>query len=486
MTDSLNLEKLRPCGRLETFSTARHNLSFYRNVGFTATYTSSDTPQSPLGNNIFAALRHVIAKYPNLSAITLNEEQSFPNVYFARLTEIDLRTCVEICERRTPFPKDGEADEELDEALAQQHSRDFKEGLGSKPFWRLLVQTSPNQATQFSASWMWHHALADGGSALLFHESFLAGLNASGPDSDAGPIVPTPIATLLQPLEELHPMSMSWPFFLQAILGAMLPSIFAKRPAKLWAGNPVPEDTTTLPTPRYRTLIFSKETTLKLAQASRAERASMTATLQCLLAASLFANLPATEYDKISIFGPISMKRFLDVKETQMTNAIATYDYMHRRPSSRPTNSISSSPSPSHILQNFSWDEARAVKFKIQAEIAKEGRDNPNALLKYVSDMPGFFLEKLGKPRSPSAEVSSLGVWRDKQGGGKWEVGRMVFSQFPDLTAGAFAMNVVTGGDGNAVINFCWGEWAVGEGMMRKVIEGVGDGVEGLIDGYEA
>jgi hypothetical protein len=473
MTDPTKLDKLRPCGRLETFSTARHHLGFYKNVGFTAEYTTFEASEASLGDQVYSALRHVINEHPNLSVIPLNEEQSYPNVYFARLPEIDLRTCVELRERKTSFPKDGETDKELDELLAEQHSRDFKEGLelGSKPFWRLIILSSPGKTTRFTATWMWHHALADGASALLFHESFLTGLNSTDTASDTGPIVKPPTATLLSPLEDLHPMPISWSYFLSAILSSLLPSIFAKRPAKLWTGNPVPSSITTIPRPQYRTLVLSAETTKRLAQTSREEKTSVTATLQCLLAASLFAALPAEHYEKLKIEGPISMKRWLDVREKDMTIAITVYSYLHSRPAT----------STLDVLGHFSWDEARAVKCTIMAEVAKEGCDSPIALLKYVSDMPQYFKEKLGKERDPTTEISNVGVWQGKQEpGDKWRVGRMVFSQCPNLVRGAFAVSAVTGGDGNAVLNFCWCEGAVEEEFIAKVIEGVRNGIEGL------
>jgi hypothetical protein len=480
MTDPTKLEKLRPCGRLETYSTARHHLGIYKNVGFTAEYIKSGTLEASLKNQVYTALRRVIAEHPSLSAIPLNEDQSYPNVCFARLPEIDLRTCVEIRERNTPFAGDGETDEELDELLSEQHSRDFKGELGSKPFWRLIVLSSSSDATRLTATWMWHHALADGASALLFHESFLPGLNSIDSTGGTGPMVKSPTTALLPPLEDLHPMPISWSYFLGAVVSSLLPSIFPKRPLRLWAGNTVPTDTTTILRPCYRTLIFSADTTTKLAQVSRQEKVSVTATLQCLLAASLFACLPAEQYEKLRIEGPISMKRWLDVEEKQMTNAITGYSFLHSRP-------VPSSSAINGVLENFSWDEARQVKFTIMAEVAKEGRDSPIALLKYVSDMPQYLQEKLGKERDPTTEISNVGVWQRKHvGGEKWKVGRMVFSQCPNLVTGAFAVSVVTGGDGNAVLNFCWCEGAVEESMMREVIEGVRKSVEGLVGGMEA
>jgi hypothetical protein len=483
MTDPTTLEKLRPCGRLETFSTARHHLGFYKNVGFTAEYTLSEKPEISLESQVYIALRYVVVEHSHLSAIPLNADQSYPNVYFARLPEIDLRRCVELRERKTPFRKNGEADGELDELLAEQHSRDFKEELGSRPFWRLIVLRSQSDKTRVTATWIWHHALADGASALLFHESFLAGLNSAETTSDANPLVRSPTTDLLPPLEDLHPMPISWSFFLSAVLGSLLLSLFAKRPAKLWTGNTIPADVSTIPRPRYRTLVLSAEDTRKLAQASRKEKTSVTATLQCLLAASLFNALPATEYDRLKIQGPISMKRFLDVEEKQMTNAITTYSYLHSRCSSAHTKGSSAS----NVLQNFSWNEARAVKFTITSEVSKSGTDSPISLLRYVSDMPKYLLEKLGKPRDPTTEISNVGVWQGKkEPRQKCKVGRMTFSQCPNLVTGAFAVSAVTGGDGNAVLNFCWCEGAVEEEMMQKVVEGVREGVDGLVGGLDA
>lgn len=474
------LKKVRSCGRLETYSTARHHLGIYNNVGFTATYHSPGAASHPFEQNIFTALRHVIAEHPSLSVIPLNEDKSYPNVCFAQLHEIDLRACVEFRQRKTLLPKDGEVDEELDELLAIHHTRNFNGE--TQPFWRLLVLDSIAGENAFTASWFFHHALADGTSAILFHETFLAALNRPS-DGNADPVIKPSVAALLPPLEELHPMTISWGFFLQAILGAILPSVFNKRPAKLWTGKPVPSTLSSLPGPMYRTLVCSARTTRKLAQISRKEHTSVTSTLQCLLAASLFLSLPVAEVERVKIEGPISMRRFLGIKKGQMTSAIAQYEYLHERPTLGSADQIAKTG----VLQHFSWNEARAVKSAIQAEIGKEGCDNPIALLQYVSDMPKFFMEKLGKPRHPSVELSNIGVWHDEpDSNANWTIGRMLFSQSPNVTGSAFAVNVVTGGDGNAVVNFCWSEGAVEQETMNSIIRGIRRGLDGLTNATES
>jgi len=61
------------------------------------------------------------------------------------------------------------------------------------------------------------------------------------------------------------------------------------------------------------------------------EHASVTSALQCLLAAERFDVLPEAQIERIKIDGPILIRRFLDVGEGQMTNAIAQYGYIHDR-----------------------------------------------------------------------------------------------------------------------------------------------------------
>jgi hypothetical protein len=469
-----NLEKLRPCGRLETYSTARHHLGFYNNVAVSATYTSLRPPSVSLETSVFAAIKPVIAKHPTLSAIVLNEHQSHPNVYFARLPKIDLRACIHFRRRSTPFPFDGQADGELNNVLSEQHGEGFKDGLGRKPFWRLIVLTSSTNPNTFTALWMFHHALADGTSALLFHESFLSALNALPEDADPNPIITSPTTSLPPPCEELHPMPLSWSYFLTALAKNIFPSIFDQRNQKLWTGNRIMQTATPIPHFNYRSLAISAEATKKLTQMCKHEKTSVTATLQCLLAAAILFSVSATQFEKVKITGPISMRRFLDIPSDQMTNAVTEYKYMHQRPPKLTPDSHTNVP------QNFSWDEARSLKSTIEAEVAKEGRDNEVALLKYVSNIHTLFTERLGKERDATAELSNLGVWKGKAEG-RWWLGRMTFSQCPNPVACPFGVSAVTGGDGNVCLTFCWSDGAVDEGFVERVVEEVERGVSELV-----
>jgi hypothetical protein len=481
------LEKLRPCGRLETYSTARHHLGYYNNVALTATYANPGWINS-LPACIYSALKKVIEEHPKLSAIPRDEEKSYPDVYFARLPEIDLRSCVEFQERTKAVPQDGEVDEELDEVLHEQHSYNFKRDAGTKPFWRLVILTSPSDERTFTATWTFHHALSDGGSALLFHETFLAGLNSLDTTPNDEPIVQSLSMPLPPPFEDLHPMTISWSYFFSTLAKIILPSYFNKRPSKLWTGNTVPSEIPQPPLFNFRTLIFSAATTKRLAQISRKHDVSLTCTLEALLAASLFTHLPASKFDKVKFSNPMAMRRFLrDVPTDQMTNALTQFEHIHQRPTPTPDTNKSASP----VLQNFSWSDAHAVRSTIACEIAKEGADNPIALLKYVSNMHDFFKSTLGKPRQASMELSNIGMYKNKVTGEdegeeeKWKIGRVTFSQCPNPTGAAICASVVTGGDVELSVNFCWFEGSVEGGFVQLVIESVREGVVGLVEGEE-
>jgi hypothetical protein len=483
MADVSQLPKLRPCGRLETYSSARHHLNTYLNVGLTATYTCSTPASTPLQlqNLVFTALRACIEKHPTLSAIVINEEKSFPNVLLVRLPEIDLRKTVNFIQRQTPIPGDGEKDEELDALLKEQHATNFKDDLGKKAFFRIIVATHPTQPTQFVLSWVFHHVLGDGQSAFLFHETFVNALNGAKSEAEVDPIVKSPSTELIPSLEDLHPLPVSAMFVLKAILGLILPSIFAKRPPKMWSGKPVPKKLEDCIAPaNVSTVILSASTMSKLAAAARKENTSVTGAFEALLVASVFAVIPE-DFQRINSGGPMSMRRFVDVPKDQMVNAITQYDTVHMR---KPQ----STTSDAKALHYFSWSSARDVKSRITAALDKKGSDNPVALLKHVPDIHKWFLGSLGKERNSGIGMSNIGRYTTVQEKveGPWSIGRIVFSQGADGLKTAIAVNAVTGPDGNAAINFSWSDVAVDRDVAEKVMAEFKKGVEALVADGEA
>lgn len=415
-----------------------------------------------------------------LSVIPVQEDKSYPEVYFARLPSIDLHTCVEFWGRKKSVAN-GERDEELDQVLEEQHNRDFKHDVGSKPFWRLVVLHEPSKPGTLTVVWVFHHALADGTSALVFHQTLVSALQAippETPETDISIVKPqdTP---LLPPLDELHPLPISALFILKTLLGLWFPSYFAARPQKLWTGGPVSDDPSLLQT-KLLSLVLLASTTKKLLELSRANKTTMTGTLQCIVASAVLANLDPEKYERVKGDGPISMRRFMKWDggniEDEFVSGITAYTYVHtRRASSAPVSS------------SFSWNDARGVCTAINKELDKKGHDSVVGLLRWVNDIHKYFTDQVGKERSNTFEMSNIGVYREKKGGDDgesgWKIGRCVFSQCPNVTGAAFATNWVTGGDGCAVVTFTWHEGIVEGDVMEKVIKSVEEEVEKLLRG---
>jgi hypothetical protein len=123
-------------------------------------------------------LRTLINSHSILDAITHDEDKNSPQ--FVHLDSIDLKTCTNFIERKKPFvsTKAGEVDQELDALLESQHGLNWNRNVGTRPFWRWIVLYSPGTNHELTITWIFHHSLADGILALVFHHDFLAALNS--------------------------------------------------------------------------------------------------------------------------------------------------------------------------------------------------------------------------------------------------------------------------------------------------------------------
>jgi hypothetical protein len=60
-------------------------------------------------------------------------------------------------------------DTELDSILESGHNKRFPTDL---PFWRLIILSSAEVKNEFVAPFIFHHALGDGSSGIVFHKDF--------------------------------------------------------------------------------------------------------------------------------------------------------------------------------------------------------------------------------------------------------------------------------------------------------------------------
>ncbi|KAL2435032.1 putative alcohol acetyltransferase crmB [Exophiala dermatitidis] len=473
-----DFEKLRPVGRLERWSTARHDLKFYMNAAVTAAYTLPETCTLPLKHYMHKACKSVVGRHPILSAIPVGENTNEPQ--FVRLPEIDLDQCVSFHDRRHDAPgpstpssadtgssdskSDANGDPNLDELLTIQHNTAFQ---APNPFWRLCILTTSTQPHQFTAAFVFHHAIGDGTSGLAFHRTFHEALSqaaSADPNLDkqeTNSVIPSPSIPLLPNIEALHPMPVSLLYVLSILFREKIWS--ARRDPGLWTGSKIHTPLKT----RVRHLAFSASNTRGFIDACRAHDTTVTAALQTLIAGVLFSHLPSN-FTTLKCNGAISVRRWLP----DMIDDDSMGVYVQNLAEDYSRNKFHTETLP--------WDEARRSRRTIEQVLSLKGKNAAPNMLRYVNNyQQELFLSKVGKDRDSSYEVSNLGVYKGKLENDKGspattvQIGRMLFTQSANVTGSAFEVSAVSGADGCLVLGFSWQESVVDDALMDTVMKTV-------------
>lgn len=449
---------------MEKYSSTRHALGLYNNVSVTAYYSKPEAERlDRLRSIVFGALATVIQQHPVLSAIPVDEE--LPTAHFVHLPAVDLNRAVTFVERTQVYKADGQVDEELDRVLERQHNTNFKDGLGDCPYWRLIVLHHPSIPSHFAASFVFHHALADGGSGLAFHRAFHAALLALDKKTISTadtPAAAQPSITALVPsLEEMHPLPLTIWFVLVAIWG----SIFPMQTARLWTG---PSINFSHRQRRLRTVVVSAHNTSAIVQATRAQGSSLTAVIPVLLAIAVFSNLDAEQFEVVRASIPISLRHILPADRVTL-DTIGVYvsqtqsDY--RR--SDLLSSLEGNPSTQGI-----WAAAKATKASLSSGVARKGRNEPAGMLRWAGPLKEYMEQKQGKQPESSFEFSNIGAFKYAVTPGEedWRVERMVFGQDGNIVGPVFQTAGASGPDGSLTVTFAWLDGQLEEEWICKVM----------------
>ncbi|KAF3354294.1 hypothetical protein VdG1_07759 [Verticillium dahliae VDG1] len=469
MSNSLLLAKLRPLGKLEQVSAACHHLGYFNNVGLSAHYKLSGSYDAAaafdLRRVIFAAMRDVIRKNRILFAIPVNEDAV--DTYFASLPSIDLTRSIIFLKRTKPLAAasaDG-SDEELDAILEKQHNTNFKADYGSLPFWRLIILEASGSSNEFTASFIYHHAIGDGVSGMVFHNAFRAALETASlsaadeaGNEGEGTVVPGEDIAILPPLEELHPLPIN-----------PTPSAPPAPELKQWTGGPLPAPRES----RWSSLHFSPSKSQAFFRVCKDKSVSVTSGLTSIIATALFGILPPTT-EAITCIIPVSLRPWLSLPRGEANGAIGTYfdatKVQIARPGGRPDSAVA-------------WDVAQAVSAGIAdylANVSPTGEPyTAVAPFKGIEDVSVVFNSLLGQPRDVALEVTNVGLLVPVSGSvpenavSTWEIGRVLLSRSAVASGAAITVSIATGGDGSLSVGFSWQEGVVGQDVIDKLREGV-------------
>ncbi|KAG2014883.1 hypothetical protein GB937_006341 [Aspergillus fischeri] len=450
-------------GKLEQVSASCHHLEFFNNVGLSAHYKLSESSSpavTDLRGLIYAAAGDLVRKHRILFAIPVNE--GTPNPHFACLPWIDLSRSIAFLERSVPLASAAEGqDKELDAILEEQHNTDFKTDYGTLPFWRLIILQSKGR-NEFTASFIYHHAIGDGVSGLAFHNAFRDALEAASsstlPDDKAENIIlPDENTSVLPPLEELHPMPIN---------PRQPPS--PTTDLKQWTGTFIHIPCKS----RWASLYLSPSASNAFVKECKETKLSVTSALSSVVAAALFDNLPST-VQALTCIIPVSLRPWLKLPRQAADNAIGTYFDATRVQLTR-----ADQPSQDPSLVDI-WSGARQVSRSINdylCDVSPSGEPYTSVVVfKTIPDVSVVFHSMLGKPRDAAFEVTNVGLFSPAAipGTSLWKVGSVLLSRSAAVPGAAVTVSVVTGGDGIMALGFSWQEGVVEDGFIASVRQGV-------------
>ncbi|KAF2846134.1 hypothetical protein T440DRAFT_502005 [Plenodomus tracheiphilus IPT5] len=446
--DVRQLAKLRPLGKLETVSSVCHHLSYYNNVGLSALYKiSSPSAKYDLDHIIYVVLERVVNEHSILSAIPVDENT--PKPYLARLHSIDLNRSITFIERSKQVDLDEAEDKELDAILQHEANTNFKQDYGVLLFYRLLVVHTHGVDNEFTASFIFHHAIGDGVARLTFHKSFLSALRTASTSETPTPsqrqyIIPTNKQDLLPPLENLHPL-------------------------------PLPP----LPPPFHQILNLTRNISTTFVKDCKKRNLTVTAGLIPLIAPILFDSLPR-DTEALTCIIPVSLQPWLprEIMKEWMGTWIDAFKVKILSTAQDSTNAWS------QTNQDI-WPQARGTMKQIQTYLKNTSpSDEPHAgvaIFKTIPDVSPIFQGAPGNPRDALFELSNLGVLpknplraSDTMNGQEaWRVGKVTFSRSVVVSGSVLTVNVVTGGDGRIKLGFTWQENVVENSLIQTLVAGI-------------
>jgi len=413
---------------------------------------------------VYSACARVIQKHPILSAVPVTLPRD-NETSFVQLPTIDLTRCVRIVQRTTPrstkatpdgfYPRDAE----LDELLELEHNSSWRDNLirgKLLPTWRLVIVTEPTTNT-FTACFVYHHSLGDGGSGPAFQRAFASALTAEIISVPDGHYVCDQDTTLLPAIESTGMLTVSRWYLIKEVAKSMIPWL-SSASSSLWSGGPQKNK----PRTRVYSIFLSPALSSKFLSACHASKTTITGALLAITASTLFQILPA-HFDQLVAQVPVSLRPLMpQVVDKEdicvfVTAAILTY---HRAQFSHEDQSTLASD-----LVVVSQQSRRTIV----DYLAKGTSDLSISLLPYVTDLKSFFLEKQGRKRESSFEISNLGVAASHDGAR--DIQRMTFSQSANGAGSALQISCITGGDGCLVLCTSWQDGIVDQTIIHDFFD---------------
>jgi hypothetical protein len=433
---------------------------------------------------IFAALKVCVVEQPILRTIISEAESEQP--WLVLIRDIDLRDHV------TFVALDDASNRSFEGLLERAHNCQLDEWR-VRPRWRVYVmlKSFELESPAFDLAFAYSHALADGSSGFIFHQTFHQAMQS--PKCDCDPVfeVSETAQGLLPPLEKAANLTISWQFLLRPLMVEYLPSWIVNRlgisstvPPGLWTGAAQrperPKSGVQLCT-ELCCVHISQEVLQGVLAACHAQKTRLTGLLSVVTARAMAKALHDRDqgFTKFAVQLPFDMRRVVPAARGCMANYPSTTTEIIDANTAATTTNSTAFPQ----FSEEEWAIARGITERL-AERSRSLSDQPFALQKYLSDYRDWTLRQACKPSETSFEISNVGAvdFHDYSVSSEvktpWRISDVTFSQSASVTGPPFNVNVASTQGGRLAIVLSWwcGMLGVGQdehGFMRAVCKGI-------------
>ncbi|EXJ77830.1 hypothetical protein A1O3_08989 [Capronia epimyces CBS 606.96] len=462
---------LRATSPNERRCVARESLGFYHALIVGGIYQFSEPVELASISTYVHALRQCVRHHPQLCCTVAEPGTQSP--YYKACACLDLSRHVQILPQR-----DGRHGvQSVEEALPV-----MLDSMGPPhiPAWKITVIPFSQQRCFLGFSFS--HSLGDGMSGIAFHRTFLDALQETGVERE---LIWTPnLQQLDPPFDTSTNLPISWSFLLRPLLGVILPKRVASllgfgitAPAGIWTASKMfynPEKHQTC----VKVLSIDAATVKEALKVCRAHQGKLTGLLHQLIINSLseaFAH--RDDLDHLAARTALNMRGPVGKSNDEMGNFITAVTQFH----------AIKKLAGSDIVQEVDWESVQAVTERLAAA-AKELRDQPLGLLRYLSDVRSWVSSQLGEPRDCSYEVSNLVSFQPARPTSRCAVTEMIFCQPADVLGAPLNFNVVSVANGPLSIAVSWQAGALAlaseedeDDFVERICQGIRSGFGQLV-----
>ncbi|KAI7083623.1 hypothetical protein KC356_g7407 [Hortaea werneckii] len=457
----------------------RDDLSLYDTIIVSAKYgLGKNYEDETLRKALTRALKQCIAKHPVLSTVILDNDTGRPQLAQVSRMAIDDHL-VTLGAESLLAAREGET-----AALLRCAHNDRIPDLSTRPPWRAyvsLLRRPQQRSTELLVGFSYSHAIADGKSGLLFHQSFRQAMDQTHQLSydDESSFLPSPAAELFPPLEKAASLNISWTFLLGPLIGEYCPptlrrifGLSSDSSEECWRGArtrpPMPGRSRPIETSLVHRQVIRANVD-KVLSLCRPHEVKLTGLLIVLTSRALAYALQARKKNFTSFKAEtaLDLRKCIPEASASMGNmASAVEDTVAIEEGGRIGK-----------LSNREWATAKNITLHLQ-QASSTLSDQPVGLLRYLSDFKGWTLKKATQQPDCSFSVSNVGTFDDSEphDSAAVKLTDMTFSQSADGTGAPFNLNLASAkSDGTLNMVMTWWPGMLGVEDEGRFMDEVSD-----------